>query len=140
MSKFVKLRQITSKIGSGATPKGGSESYFGSGVTFIRSQNVQDMSFSTNGLVYLDDGQANALKSVTVLSNDILLNITGDSIARSCIVPDCILPARVNQHVSIIRCTNKNDSAYVGFYIQYLKSYLLQICKVGGTRNALRSL
>ena len=31
------------------------------------------------------------------------LNITGASVARCCIVPEDVLPARVNQHVSIIR-------------------------------------
>ena len=29
------------------------------------------------------------------------MNITGDSVARSCLVPESILPARVNQHVAI---------------------------------------
>lgn len=32
-----------------------------------------------------------------------LLNITGASVARCCIVPSDLLPARVNQHVCIIR-------------------------------------
>jgi len=137
MSNHKSLSEITSKIGSGSTPRGGSESYIKKGVSFIRSQNVQDMYFSKKGLVFLNDDQADKLKGVTVQSNDIILNITGDSIARSCIVPEEILPARVNQHVSILRCNNKNDSEYVSYYIQFLKPYLLQICKVGGTRNAL---
>ena len=135
--KIVKLSEITSKIGSGATPNGGSSVYSDNGISFIRSQNVLDMLFSSNGLVFLNEQQANELRNVAVESGDILLNITGDSIARSCIVPKEILPARVNQHVSIIRCKDKDDSEYLGFYLQYLKPYLLKICRVGGTRNAL---
>ncbi len=137
MSEFKTLKSITSKIGSGATPRGGSQVYQDNGISFIRSQNVQDMHFSKNGLVFLNDEQAEQLKGVTVKASDVLLNITGDSIARSCLVPDEMLPARVNQHVSIIRCKNSKDAEYVAYYLQFLKPYLLQICKVGGTRNAL---
>lgn len=137
MDDYVSLAQITSKIGSGSTPRGGSNAYTEEGISFIRSQNVQDMYFSKSGLVFLNDEQAELLKGVTVNPRDVLLNITGDSIARSCMVPENILPARVSQHVAILRCKNKEDAEYVGFYIQLLKPYLLQICKIGGTRNAL---
>ena len=137
MIEKVNLKNITKKIGSGATPRGGQSVYQTQGISLIRSQNVLDFSFSTNGLVFINDKQAADLNNVTVEENDILLNITGDSIARVCVVPKSILPARVNQHVSIIRCTDKVDSKYVFYYLQYLKSYLLKICGVGGTRNAL---
>ena len=40
---------------------------------------------------------------MTVESKDVLFNITGASICRCSIVPDELLPARVNQHVAIIR-------------------------------------
>jgi type I restriction enzyme S subunit len=131
------LKDITTKIGSGATPTGGERSYKSDGIALIRSQNVLDFSFSKNGLAYIDDTQAAALNNVTVEPNDILLNITGDSIARCCLVPDDILPARVNQHVSIVRCDTTVNSKYVFYYLQFLKPYLLKICGVGGTRNAL---
>lgn len=137
MNNFITLKNITSKIGSGATPRGGSQVYQEQGISFIRSQNVQDMHFSKSGLVFLNAEQAEQLKGVTVKPSDVLLNITGDSIARSCLVPDEVLPARVNQHVSIIRCKNSKDAEFVAYYLQFLKPHLLQICKVGGTRNAL---
>ncbi|HFI0695297.1 TPA: restriction endonuclease subunit S [Streptococcus suis] len=137
MSEVVSLRSITSKIGSGATPKGGNAVYENSGIAFIRSQNVLDMNFSTQNLAYITNEQAKKLNNVIVENNDILLNITGDSIARCTIVPDELLPARVNQHVSIIRCISPDYANYVCYYLQFLKPYLLQICKVGGTRNAL---
>lgn len=131
------LKNVTLKIGSGATPRGGQNVYQQEGVALIRSQNVLDFSFSKSGLAYINKEQASLLNNVEVLKDDVLLNITGDSIARVCTVPSDILPARVNQHVSIIRVSNDLDNRYLLYYLQYLKPYLLKICKVGGTRNAL---
>jgi type I restriction enzyme S subunit len=136
--KDYKLRDLTSKIGSGATPRGGSNSYIASGISLIRSQNVLDFKFSESGLAFIDDDQANELKNVKVAGNDILLNITGDSVARCCIVPSQFLPARVNQHVSIIRpIPGKADFKFVFYYLQYLKPELLINAEIGATRNAI---
>lgn len=85
--KTYKLGDLTNKIGSGATPRGGKEAYMDSGISLIRSQNVLDFSFSTDGLAFINDAQAKALNNVTIESRDILLNITGDSVARVCQVP-----------------------------------------------------
>lgn len=98
------LGEITTKIGSGATPKGGKEVYQEEGITLIRSMNVHNSQFEYKDLVYISDEQAVKLDSVTIEKNDVLLNITGASVARSCVVPSKVLPARVNQHVCIIRC------------------------------------
>lgn len=135
MSKHL-LKEITNKIGSGATPTGGKGAYKGGDYSLIRSQNVLDMSFLREGLVYINDEQAKKLDGVKVESGDVLFNITGDSICRCCIVPDDILPARVNQHVAIIRPKSVN-SAYLMYYLQYLKPYLMSICGNGSSRNAL---
>lgn len=135
--KTYKLKEITSKIGSGATPKGGSESYLGGNIALIRSQNILDFSFTKNGLVYINEEQAKKLSSVEVYAKDVLLNITGDSVARACIVPENILPARVNQHVSIIRGNGIVDNKYLLYYLQYIKPQLLSLSQGGATRNAL---
>ena len=98
------LKELTSKLGSGATPKGGNASYKDEGISLIRSMHVYNGYFDYEDLAHIDEEQARKLDNVTVMSGDILLNITGASVARSCVVPDDILPARVNQHVCIIRC------------------------------------
>ena len=98
-----KLNQITSKIGSGATPKGGAAAYKDEGISLIRSLNVHDRWFKEDKLAFIDDEQADKLSNVIVEERDVLLNITGASIARCCVAPSEFLPARVNQHVSIIR-------------------------------------
>ncbi|MBR3478751.1 MAG: restriction endonuclease subunit S [Bacteroidaceae bacterium] len=136
--KEYKLGDICTKIGSGATPKGGKEAYLGGDTSLIRSQNVLDFSFSWDGLVYIDDEQAAKLNGVEIATGDVLLNITGDSVARACIVPESALPARVNQHVSIIRGDTSlvlND--YILCFLQYKKTYLLSLSQGGATRNAL---
>ena len=135
--KEYKLGGITSKIGSGATPKGGKESYLGGNIALIRSQNILDFAFTNSGLVYINKDQASKLNNVEVKENDILLNITGDSVARVCIVPQKILPARVNQHVAIIRGNDIVDNRYLLYYLQYIKPYLLSLSQGGATRNAL---
>jgi type I restriction enzyme, S subunit len=136
--KSVPLGQLTKKIGSGATPTGGSGAYKDAGVSLIRSQNVLDLGFSMDGLAYIDDTQAMALNNVTVEEKDVLLNITGDSVARSCMVPANILPARVNQHVAILRANpTVLDSHFLLYYLQHAKEELLIQSEIGATRKAL---
>jgi type I restriction enzyme S subunit len=136
-----KLKKLTIKIGSGATPKGGEEEYMSEGVSLIRSLNVHDFGFRYPKLAFLDDDQADDLSNVEVLHGDVLLNITGASVARCCIVPDDVLPARVNQHVSIIRPINERlDSEFLHYLLisKPNKDRLLQTGAEGGsTRQAI---
>ncbi len=107
------LKALCTKIGSGATPKGGSESYKEEGTSLIRSLNIHNNEFKFKDLAYIDDDQADSLNNVIVQGNDVLLNITGASVARCCIVPTEVLPARVNQHVCILRHGNLIDAKYL---------------------------
>jgi type I restriction enzyme S subunit len=134
-----KLKDLTTKIGSGATPRGGEKAYKPSGISLIRSLNVHDCFFKDKKLAFIDDEQANGLKNVVVESGDVLLNITGASIARCCIVPDEYLPARVNQHVTIIRPSEKVDSDFLNYLIvnPKFKAQLLWQGAGGATRQAL---
>src|SRR5690554_4372105 len=138
--KTYKLSQVTTKIGSGATPRGGKGAYKESGISLIRSQNVLDFKFSVNGLAFIDEAQAAKLNNVTIEENDVLLNITGDSVARVCSVPKEFLPARVNQHVAIIRADNELlDYKFLMYSLleKSNKDMLLTLGSSGATRNAL---
>jgi type I restriction enzyme S subunit len=139
--KTEKLKKITTKIGSGATPRGGGDSYQAEGLSLIRSLNVHDMGFRMKKLAFLDDEQADKLSNVAVESGDVLLNITGASIARCCIVPDDVLPARVNQHVSIIRLVKDEmipEFLHYALISKTNKDKLLNTGEKGGaTRQAL---
>lgn len=134
----VKFKDICEKIGSGSTPRGGKEVYCENGVSFVRSQNILDFSFSDDGLVYINQDQAKKMNNVEVLEGDVLLNITGDSVARATMINPVYLPARVNQHVTIIRAKKGVAiSSYLLYFLQWRKEYLLQSASAGATRNAL---
>ena len=81
------LKSLATKLGSGATPKGGNASYKTEGISLIRSMHVYNGYFDYEDLAYIDDEQAKKLDNVTVCEGDVLLNITGASVARSCVVP-----------------------------------------------------
>ena len=89
------LVDVTTKIGSGATPKGGQKSYKEMGTPLVRSLNVHDGEFRKKNLAFIDDGQALKLNNVIVVKGDVFLNITGASIARCCVTPDFLEGARV---------------------------------------------
>lgn len=133
------LEKLATKIGSGATPRGGKESYSIEGISLIRSMNVHNGYFEYKDLAHISDEQAELLNNVTVEEKDVLLNITGASVARSCIVPKDILPARVNQHVCIIRC---KDCLMADFLNRILiddnyQNLLWSIAGSGATREAI---
>lgn len=140
---LVRLRDITSKIGSGATPKGGESVYLSSRVncSLVRSQNVYDRWFDSSSLAFISDEHAKELAGVELRTGDLLLNITGDGVtfSRSCMVPDEVLPARVNQHVSIVRA--RPDLCLPGYLLSYLthptvKEYI-ESFNSGGSRRAI---
>ncbi|RYD60128.1 MAG: restriction endonuclease subunit S [Verrucomicrobiaceae bacterium] len=131
------LRDITTKIGSGATPRGGSLVYADAGTAFIRSQNVFDDGFRWDGLVKIDDDAAAQLSGVSVREGDILFNITGESVTRTCIVDPSALPARVSQHVAIIR-PSLVSGPYLLLFLRErrTKDYLMGL-DTGATRKAV---
>lgn len=138
MSNRVRLGDHTVKIGSGQTPSGGHNSYCAHGIPLIRSQNVLMGSFSTTGLVYISPQIDQDMAGSRVLPGDVLLNITGASIGRVCIVPDKYCPANVNQHVCIIRCKETLDPDYVAALLASPRFQdFIWGSQAGGTRQAL---
>ncbi len=139
--KPMNLGAICTKIGSGATPRGGSDVYLERGpFALIRSQNVYNNGFHHDGLAYIGEKHAAKLDGVEVLENDVLLNITGDSVARACQVDPDVLPARVNQHVALIRPDpEKLDPRFLRYFLvsPEMQTKLLSWASSGGTRNAL---
>lgn len=129
------------KIGSGATPRGGKSSYLDEGpFSLVRSQNVHNSGFKEEGLAYISVEQAQKLSNVELQENDVLINITGDSVARVCLLDSRVLPARVNQHVAILRPKpDEIDPLYLRYFLvsPNLQSLLLALASAGATRNAL---
>ena len=133
------LGEITTKIGSGATPKGGKGAYQEEGITLIRSMNVHNGLFEYRELAHISDEQAAKLDNVAIEENDVLLNVTGASVARSCVVPNKILPARVNQHVCIIRCKEYINPVFLNKLLidDNYQDLLWSVAGAGATREAI---
>lgn len=107
----------TMKIGSGSTPRGGSEVYVEKGIPFIRSQNVHFDGLKLEDVSYIDREIHESMGGSKVLDGDVLLNITGGSIGRCCVVNHIDMEMNVNQHVSIIRTKSTLDNRYLNFLL-----------------------
>ena len=132
-----KLVDITTKIGSGKTPKGGSEVYQSNGIALLRSQNVTNDHVDMTDVAFISEEINNTMLGSEVQHNDVLLNITGASIGRSAVYKHTET-ANVNQHVSIIRLTQGFDPDFVQQLISSFQGQnQIQAFQAGGAREGL---
>ena len=99
--EWVRLENLTSKIGSGSTPKG--SNYSEQGIPFFRSQNIHNHGLVYDDIKFISQSINESMGSTIVHANDLLLNITGGSIGRCAVVPSNFEEGNVSQHVCIIR-------------------------------------
>ena len=125
---MVKLKYLTYKIGSGVTPKGGAEVYLSSGIPLIRSQNVHFEGLDFTEMAFISEEIHSSMSNSKVKPNDVLLNITGASIGRTCYIPRDFDEANVNQHVCILRPNKMVLTRYL---------YVLFTSKLGQTQISL---
>lgn len=133
----IQIGTIATKVGSGATPRGGEAVYINDGVLFIRSQDVTHDGLVLSDVAHIPISIHNRMKRSHVMRNDVLLNITGASIGRSCVY-DLEEEANVNQHVCIIRLEKDFDSAYL--LHRWLFSYgqrQIRVLMTGSNREGL---
>lgn len=133
-----RLGFMCSKIGSGKTPSGGAETYEDSGVAFLRSQNVYDEELKLSDIVYINHEVDTEMQNSRVKPFDVLLNITGASIGRTCIVPENLPSANVNQHVCIIRLADTSISKFVSWVLKapFIKAQI-DAAQSGAAREGL---
>ena len=108
-----KLGEIAYKVNSGKTPLGGEAVYTKEGILFIRSQNINNDRLELDNSVFIPESVNNQMKNSIVKSNDILLNITGASLGRSCVVSNDFKIGNVNQHVCIIRLSQEYNPRFI---------------------------
>jgi type I restriction enzyme, S subunit len=113
-----RLKRLTTRISSGKTPLGGSETYVDDGVLFLRSQNVHDLGLRLDDVVRIAEDVDDSMASSRVEPNDVLLNITGASIGRTCIVPLDFPRANVNQHVCVVRVAHPGHARLVSWLLK----------------------
>ncbi|MCK0159041.1 restriction endonuclease subunit S [Allomuricauda sp. F6463D] len=132
----IKLGLLCSKVGSGSTPSGGQEVYQQTGIPFIRSQNVINNELVLDNTC-ISESINSKMKGSIVKGNDILLNITGGSIGRSCVVPTDFKIGNVNQHVSIIRLKQDEPKFVQSFLASYRGQKLILRGQTGSGREGL---
>ena len=133
-----KLGELTTKVGSGSTPKGGNAVYTSVGHCFVRSQNVGMGYLILDDIAHIDDDIHKKHKATELSEDDVLLNITGASIGRTAIATKEIEGGNVNQHVCIIRANSKVSPKFLCNYIQTKKiqNYIRSL-QTGGSREGL---
>ena len=133
-----KLGKLTTKVGSGSTPRGGNSVYTDSGRCFVRSQNVGMGILLLNDIAHIDEKTHHKQASTEIKEKDVLLNITGASIGRTAVANKQIAGGNVNQHVCIIRPNDKLNSDFLCNYIQTRKiqNYINSL-QTGGSREGL---
>ena len=107
-----KLGEVTTKIGSGKTPRGGNSVYLEEGVPLLRSQNVANNTVDLTDVVFISEATDEEMANSRVKHQDVLLNITGASIGRSAVY-EHTGNANVNQHVCIIRPSTGANPCFI---------------------------
>ena len=137
--KVKDLKDLTSKIHSGNTPKGGSKVYVNEGITFFRSQNVWKNNIVLDGVAYIDDATHKSMMKSSLRHKDILMTKTGrintenSSLGRAAMYLGADDRANVNGHVYLIRLNEGVNNEFV-LHILTSKEYrghIRSVC-VGG--------
>ncbi|MFD3609779.1 restriction endonuclease subunit S [Streptomyces atroolivaceus] len=133
-----RVKSLASKIGSGKTPTGGSESYVSEGITFLRSQNVHFSGLRLDDVAFITQATHHEMWGSRVSAGDVLLNITGASLGRVTPAPHDIGEANVNQHVCIIRPGQHAHPGYLSYALASRpgQEQIFEL-QVGGNREGL---
>ncbi|WOD44188.1 restriction endonuclease subunit S [Hwangdonia lutea] len=137
--KVHKLKELSTNIGSGNTPKGGSKVYVDEGITFFRSQNVWKNNLLLDDVAYIDKATHDKMKNSSLKNGDILMTKTGrintenSSLGRAAMYLGEDDKANVNGHVYLIRLKKNVINEYVLFILttNEYREHIRRVC-VGG--------
>lgn len=107
--KVDKLKNLSTKIGSGNTPKGGKKVYVDKGITFFRSMNVWKNNIVYDDIAFIDEETHSKMPKSSLKHKDILMTKTGrvntenSSLGRAALYLGEDDMANVNGHVYLIR-------------------------------------
>ena len=136
---MLRIKDYTTKVGSGVTPRGGAETYLDEGIPLFRSQNVTNDGFLTEDIAFISEEVDESMKGTRVKPGDVLLNITGASIGRCYYTADDFERGNVNQHVCIIRpMKNKVEPGYLYYcIISDIGQQQIDLTQTGANREGL---
>ena len=133
------LKELSTLITNGNTPKGGSENYVDSGIIFLRSQNVWRNRIDLSDVAYIDEATNQKMRKSIVKHKDILITKTGrintenSSLGRAALYLGEDDSANINGHVYLVRL---RDTVIPEFAVTILtgeayRKYIRKVC-VGG--------
>ncbi len=117
--KVKKLKDISNKIMSGNTPKGGDRVYVSSGIEFYRSQNVWKNRIEKEDIAYIDEETHKNMIKSSLKHNDLLITKTGrintenSSLGRTAIYTGEDDKANINGHVYLVRLNEGENHEFV---------------------------
>jgi type I restriction enzyme, S subunit len=135
--RWLRIKDVASKVGSGKTPRGGADAYVEEGVAFLRSQNVHNDGLRLDDVAFISEDLDEEMSGTRVRGGDVLLNITGGSLGRCCVADETALPANVSQHVCIIRPTRIDPSNLALLLRSKVVQDQVRLAQVGGNREGL---
>ena len=109
---------ITSLISKGSSPKWQGFAYTNDGMLFVTSENVRNGYLDISQPKYLPLEFHEKLSRTKLLKNDILVNLVGASIGRSCQIRQKIGEANINQAVALLRFKDPSIASYIGYFLQ----------------------
>jgi len=133
------LRSVSTRIGSGITPRGGASVYRAIGRPFVRSQNIGWGELRLDDIAFIDEATHSTFTASEIRAGDVLLNITGASIGRSAVAGQELDGGNVNQHVCEIRLDRRRmDSVFVNaFLLSRQGQEQIDAFQAGGNRQGL---
>lgn len=109
--------EVADLITKGESPRWQGFEYLASGILFVTSENVRDGYFDGGAEKFIAPEFHRKLRRSQLRRNDILINLVGASIGRSCTFPrQC--EANVNQAVCVLRPKATADGKWLGLWLQ----------------------
>jgi type I restriction enzyme, S subunit len=109
---------LTTLIGKGASPRWQGFSYTESGMLFVTSENVRDGYLDIREPKFFPLAFHEKLKRTKLYKGDVLINLVGASIGRSCQIRDELGEANVNQAVAVFRVKDQYCSSFLAYCFQ----------------------
>ena len=113
-----KLKDVTTLITNGNTPKGGEKVYVKEGILFLRSQNVWRNEIKLEDVAFIDEETNASMRNSMLHHNDILITKTGrintenSSLGRASIYTGEDGNANINGHVYLVRLKDNINPTY----------------------------
>ncbi len=133
-----RIKNISSFVTSGS--RGWAEFYADEGPVFLRIGNLQagSIELNTDDVQHVDPPRGAEAERIRASAGDLLVSITA-LIGAVAVVPNGLLLAYVNQHIALVRLSDRNANArYIGYCI------LSSMCQAqfasslyGGTKDGL---